>query len=250
MRRPHKYWYNFENCKTEALKYQTRSLFAKSCRRGYNVAREKKWLDEICQHMIRKGNWYDKCIYACEFSDNFVYVGLTYNFEERNNAHINVGGKKLSSVAKYIIKTNLIPKIVKLTDYIPVNNAINLEEKYLNKYREDGWQILNMIKTGGIGGKSTIWNLENCEKEALKYNTRNEFRIKSAGAYDAAHKNGWLNNITKHMLVYRKYEGYWTKENCQTEALKYCRRSDFAKKSAGAYDAAHRNNWLNDICKF
>ena len=45
-----------------------------------------------------------------------------------------------------------------------------------------------------------------------------------------------------------KPKGYWTKERCQEEALKYESRLDFAKNSGGAYYKASKNNWLNDIC--
>lgn len=38
------------------------------------------------------------------------------------------------------------------------------------------------------------WNKENCEKESHKYKTRSEFKEKSSGAYEAARKNGWLND--------------------------------------------------------
>lgn len=248
-RKSYGHWQIKENCKLEALKYQTRSTFAKNSERAYNVSREKGWLDEICRHMIVVGNYYNKCIYACEFPNNFVYVGLTYNFEERKSAHLNVNGKKLSSVTKFIIETNLVPNIIRLTEYISTIEAIRLEEFYLKKYIQEGWYVLNQAKTGSIGGRPIIWDFNNCKNEALKYETRNEFRVKSSGAYDAAHKHGWLNDITIHMLQYRKYEGFWTKVNCQKEALKYNKRTIFARKSAGAYDAAHRNNWLNDICK-
>ena len=40
------------------------------------------------------------------------------------------------------------------------------------------------------------WNKESCYEEALKYNTRNEFRKGSSGAYAAALKNEWLDNYT------------------------------------------------------
>ena len=41
---------------------------------------------------------------------------------------------------------------------------------------------------------------------------------------------------------------YWTHEKCKNETLKYNKRNDFHLESASAYDSAHRNNWLNEIC--
>lgn len=46
----------------------------------------------------------------------------------------------------------------------------------------------------------------------------------------------------------RKYHSKWDKESCHKEALKYNTRSDFFKMSSGAYDFAHRNKHLDEIC--
>src|ERR1035437_5152609 len=40
----------------------------------------------------------------------------------------------------------------------------------------------------------------------------------------------------------------WTFEKCCEEALKYEFRSEFQKKSNGAYDAAWNNRWLDKVC--
>ena len=40
------------------------------------------------------------------------------------------------------------------------------------------------------------WNYENCMEELHSYTTRSEFKKRSSGAYDAARKNGWLDEYT------------------------------------------------------
>lgn len=249
-RKPYRYWQIKENCWKEALNYETIGDFAGGkYHMAYESARIHGWIDEICSHMKKLGNRCHKCVYAYEFSDNSVYVGITYNIEERNNSHLNLISKKISSVGNYIIKTNLTPILKKLTDYIFVDDAVILEKEYVIAYKNNGWKILNQMKTGGVGIGSIIWNFEKCRIEALKYMSRNDFRIKSNGAYDAAHKNGWLNEICEHMLIKRKYRNYWNFENCKIEALKYNKNIDFIKGSSGAYDAAYNNGWLKEITK-
>lgn len=45
-----------------------------------------------------------------------------------------------------------------------------------------------------------FWNnYENCKIETEKYNILDDFRIGSAGCYDALIRNGWLNELTSHM---------------------------------------------------
>lgn len=43
--------------------------------------------------------------------------------------------------------------------------------------------------------------------------------------------------------------GYWTKERCQEEALKYNRRVKFKTKSSSAYNTARKMGLLDEMCK-
>ena len=93
------------------------------------------------------------------------------------------------------------------------------------------------------------WTKKRCHKEALKYSTKTEFRLGSGSAYGAALTNGWLDEICSHMdTIIKKPAGYWTKELCHIEALKYPTRTEFELGSKGAYSAAKRNGWLDEIC--
>jgi predicted GIY-YIG superfamily endonuclease len=40
----------------------------------------------------------------------------------------------------------------------------------------------------------------------------------------------------------------WTKDACVTEAVKYSTRRDFQVGSPSAYQSAHRNGWLDEVC--
>lgn len=46
----------------------------------------------------------------------------------------------------------------------------------------------------------------------------------------------------------RKHSGYWTKEVCEQESLKYTTKEDFKKGCNGAYQKAYKNGWMESIC--
>jgi len=46
----------------------------------------------------------------------------------------------------------------------------------------------------------------------------------------------------------KRPNGYWTLERCKEDASEYCYRVEWSKKSKGAYQAAHGNNWLEECC--
>lgn len=189
------YWTK-ETCREEALKYKTRRQFMLNSRVAYNKSIKNGWLNEICSHMKTDGNKYKRCIYAIEFPDNKVYIGLTYNINRRLYQHLSDVN---STVFKYKKISGLDPIIRQLSDYIDVDDASKLESDKLSEYLKNGWISLNMAKCGSVGGKFIKWTKENCSSEALRYNTRNEFKKGSPLAYHAARRNKWMDEICSHM---------------------------------------------------
>lgn len=120
-----------EKCHYEALKYNTRIDFMKNNKNAYGASQKHGWLDDVCSHMIKIGNRLFRCIYVYEFSDNSVYVGLTYNLQKRD-----ISRKKQNddAVTKYINETKIIPILRQLSDYIPINDASLLEKEFIKKY--------------------------------------------------------------------------------------------------------------------
>lgn len=238
------YW-SKEKCHEEALKYETRSQFYINSKGAYLKASRNKWLNDICSHMQIQGSLYKRLIYVYEFSDNYAYIGLTFNLNRRNKHHLS---NKNSQVFKHIQKTQLIPILKTLTHFLDVEEAQKMEEYYVNYYKENNWNILNKSKTGAIGGcKKIKWTYENCLLEASKYSSRKQFKENSSGAYDACLNNKWLNEVCFHMTgkIYIK----WTKKLCYEEYLKYNSKRDFRLFSRNAYTACLSNKWLDDIYK-
>jgi len=99
----------------------------------------------------------------------------------------------------------------------------------------------HMIKTKKT---KNHWNFENCKEEALKYNNRTDFKIKSNGAYNSARENKWLNHICEHMKILRKPNGYWTYEKCREESLKYSNVRRFKDNCSSAFNTSYKNGWL------
>lgn len=234
-----------ERCHEEALKYKSRNDF----RRGngstwaYRISLKNNWMNDICSHMSIVGNMYKRCIYAFEFADNSVYVGLTYNLNKRSESHF----KSLQSqVNRHISRTGLQPNIVKLTDYIDVNVAKIKEGEFIEFYRNNNWFILNIQKSGGVGGKLKHTR-EECFDVVNKYKKLYDFRKKELNIYKTIIRYNWDDLL---LLLGRdlKEHGYWTKEKCQEVALKYNNRIDFFKLDVSAYNKSQKNGWLDDVC--
>lgn len=184
------YW-NATTCAIEALKYDTRKEFCEKCNGGYQEAQKLGILDEICRFMTTIGNRYNRCIYCHEFSDNHVYVGLTYNIEQRERLRdIDVN----DPVKIHREKTNLRSIFKQLTDFIDVDEASDLEKKYIKKYEDEGWILLNRNKGGGIGNASWKWTTEKIEEEIVNYPTKNDLITRNDALYRKLLRSKLLDN--------------------------------------------------------
>lgn len=94
------------------------------------------------------------------------------------------------------------------------------------------------------------WNREMCISEASKYTTRKDWKKSNQASYNAAIRNCWIGDCTLHMQPLRQTRNFWSSFlNCSNEAKKFTKKSDWAKRSAGSYLAAHKNGWLAECCK-
>jgi predicted GIY-YIG superfamily endonuclease len=239
--KPDGYW-NYENIKEEALMFTNRSDF-KNGSKAYAAAKQNGYLDDVCSHMKLQGGLYKRFVYKASFDDGSIYIGLTYNLDKRIYDHLT---RAKSSVYKHIILTGKRPIFELIgNELLSKEDAVNTECKYIEEYKNLGFNILNKVKGGGLGGSIIIWTLDKVSEEALKFKNRSDFQKKSVSAYCAAHRNGWLDDVCSHMTSLIKN---WTIINVKEEALKFKNRSGFQKGSNGAYCAAHRNGWLDDVC--
>jgi len=236
------YW-TYEKCKEVALKCETKKELKSKYVSAHNKIYKENWL-ELLSHLKKIGNKYKRLIYTYEFSDNHCYVGLTGNIKRRNNQHII--GKDKSSVKKYMNETNLKPILKIKSDYIDVDLAILLEGETLNDYKNNGWILLNEVKTGGIGSHDLKWTIESCKIEVEKYEKLSDFIKYSGGAYTTILKKDWqhLLDPIRTKTIFR----YWNnKELCEKESKKYNSRCEFRKSVWSAYNYSSINGWLDEF---
>lgn len=94
-----------------------------------------------------------------------------------------------------------------------------------------------------------IWTIEKCIEDALKYKKRTEWFLKSKSAYRMAHRNKWLDECCKHMMLLSKPKNYWTKENSIFAAKKCKTKQEFKKKYSRAYYKAYVDGFIEECCK-
>jgi len=240
--KPKDYW-TPERQDQAASQYPTRLAFKRGNRSAYNAAWRSGRLDSYCSHMKRQCSLAKRGVYAFEFPGKICYIGLTYNFDRRYIEHTQGKGVVFNYIQQH---ENIVFEFKKLSEYIDPEEAAKLEAETIEKYKFEGWILLNKAKGGALGSNHIKWPKAECAKKALEYETRWEFCRKGKGAYESARKNGWLPEITSHMPenVSVKWD---TIEKVEVISSKCRTRWEFCRKAPGAYYSAWKNKWLDTL---
>jgi len=252
--RPYNYWTK-KRCAEESKKYKTRGEFHDKCGTAYGKSRINGWLDEFTwlkDERIDFSNDKIDLVYAYEFMEfKSVYVGRTLmrRSNERDQEHIFTDNDAVYQFAKE--KKVQVPKMKILEENLTVKEGAEKEGFYVEEYRKKGWNILNRTKTGALGLLfKDKWNKKACYQEAKKYKTRGEFAENNGSAYDAARRNGWLDDYTWFEMK-QKPGNYWNNyENCYNAAKECKTVSEFYNKYGAGAASAKRNGWMDDYVWF
>jgi predicted GIY-YIG superfamily endonuclease len=235
------YW-SLEKCLNAASSCKTRKQFRTLYPGAYNSVIKNKWIDIINTNLSPSGHKYKRMVYAYEFPDNSVYVGLTCDIERRQSDH-----KIRGSVHEHVVYTNQQPCLKIISDYIDVSLSQELEYQTVNLYKEAGWKILNKKRTGGLGGCDLKWSKEQCFIETRKFSTINDFKKNNPSAYNVIRKNGWF-DLYSHMIRPKNHKFKWSKERCKEKAILFTTKKELKEKFPGAMSAAYKNKWVEYVC--
>ena len=235
------YWTK-EKVLEESKKFESRTAFIRGAPGAYRAAVRLEILSEAYAHMRRVGSKYQRAIYAFEFPDRSVYVGLTYDYDRRYAEHLSKTKILISKIAK------MDHKFVRFDKWYSNDEAALKEAIKIEEYRLAGWTILNTAKPGGLG-KDKVWTAGLVRSRAKKFKSLYDFRTKDRKAYSAAFRLGILSQISKHLEPRIKRVGFWKPGTIRAEALRYRTRTQFRKGCHSAYEAARRLGILDRVCR-
>ena len=200
-----------KTCFEEALKYKTRGEFATLSPGAYNVAREKKWLDDYTWfEEINKpsGYWsnYDNCYKAaseCKTKIEFVKKYSAGYANARKNGWLEhytwFNTKRIAHNKKWDYNTVFEEaKKYRTKKEFSINARgaykVALENKWMGLY--DWFEDTHTVLSRAIkASKQYKWTYEKCKQLASESKGRVDFRRKSSSAYSAAWKNKWLDDF-------------------------------------------------------
>ena len=92
-----------------------------------------------------------------------------------------------------------VPSPQKPVERLRPLESSEIENKWVQHYKDEGWSTINVAKTGrvsgSIGSYTRIWTIDALTAEASKYRTRKEFLTGSPSAYSTAYNRGILADL-------------------------------------------------------
>lgn len=223
--------------------------------KDFRIHERKVYQNAVARHLITSFTWLTRIVdehqpwmgdtvYAYEFSDSkVVYIGRTINMDRRHIEHCQPDDP-ISIYAKSINAS--IPSPIVLHTGLKVAEGQAQEREEIARYQKEGWTLLNKAKGGSIGALVQRLSKEHCIEVAKKYKYLKDFEREHHREYNTLLKYGCLDECTWLTRTQVKCGTWNDYETCRAEALKYKSRYEFSRSNSGAYQAAVRNNWLDD----
>jgi predicted GIY-YIG superfamily endonuclease len=197
--------YTYDELKSVTSKYETKRDLEKENPRIYWAAYSSPYWSELTSHMKTLGNLKKRLVYVYEFPElKTAYVGLTGDEDTRIKQHKTDSQSSLYKFMQNNIGLDPIYK-VKSLGYIDYQEAAKMEIETEKWYRNNGWTLLNRVKTGGLG-RTIIYMDELVKKLAKNYNVLSDFwrdhrkMLETVSRY----RKQLYNQVTKGMTKYIK----------------------------------------------
>ena len=253
--------WTLESLKLVASKFPTRKLFMNKRPGAYKTACELGCIDEVCAHMERQGHLYLRQIYAIEFADKSVYIGLTYNFAARKLQHLRYSSNKY---VREKISSGMAYEFVQYKDFYSREDAPKQEQKLAELYVIRGYTALNIGKLGAggsLGGgvvhgskkdaddhQDIKWSKPLVLQVARSCTSRTQFKNVYSGAWRHARVHGYMHECHKIIPCKVKDKGYWLDPVNVRAAASLCKtRSEFKARFGIAYRLARVANMLDGL---
>lgn len=169
---------------------------------GYQMLFKKNWNYLLDKYFIDKENskQFKDVYFIFSNKTKTIYIGITCNLTDRISLHKRQG----TLLVKGLFLENDC-RVYKLYNHLTNSKAVAKEKHFINFFKEKGWNVLNQKSGGSLGAlHTTIWTKEAIQKKALLFSKSIDFYKAYPGAYDAAQRKGFLQEVTSHIVKTNK----------------------------------------------
>jgi len=265
-----------------AKECRTRGEFRSTYPSAYSIAIDKGWLDEVCSHMLNTAPWFgprvireylishdidfvaeykfknDETVrkypfdfYLPKFNLVIEYQGRQHKFGWFNDADDASDIQKRDQLKRSFAISNglhyleldqttkkaLIQTLDSFVRSIADSSEIAMPSKPRELFEDELQEIETRFK----------WSYGSVKEAIDSCKSIKEFRKKYPTGYDYALKNDIWTELSSN-LIKITHHGKYTKQYVTDVAVACSTRSEFKITNKGAWAAAQRNGWLDEVC--
>ncbi len=280
IKKPNGYW-NEKNCVEDAKFYFSIKEWKTLSNGAYQIALRNGWLSKCTKHMTKLNISYGEYVvhkiltsYDIEYQEeksfallkmkstlffDFFIPSFNLVIEFHGSQHysfnkhwhkdydgFNYSLEKDKIKQEFLLESGIDLLIISHSDLLICEELILDKIKFHSNFNHQRRELtLNELK---YISSMCQWTKETILIDSKKYEFLKEWRKNSPSAYTISLRNGWLEDVSKHLKRKIIARNSWTKEQVVEEAKKYSSRSEWAKNHSRTYKAALRNGWDKDAC--
>ena len=180
-----------------------------------------------------------------------VYIGLTNNLKRRISQELK--DDQTSPVCTFLKQNpGITYQITELHSKLSSNEASLLEIAFIEKYRKDGYRVLNRNRGGTLGGSvytrmsySKLTDEQLLEQVIARYKTYRSFAHGSKALYNEIEFRGLMHMIENILPRPESIERKNTKEHVMDIISKCTSYSQFRKEYKYEHRVVMKNNWYD-----
>jgi len=265
-----------------AKECKTRGEFRSTYPSAYSIAIDKGWLDEVCTHMLNTAPWFGprvirefliahdiEFVAEHKFKDDPSVKNYPYDFyvpkfqlviEYQGRQHKLGWHNNLDDAKAIQARDELKRSFARNTGlvYLELDQStkktlVTALESFLRSLANSAQ--IEIALTPRILSDSELkeietpfkWSEASVKESISLCKTIKEFRQKYPTGYDYALKNDLWEKLGKN-LIRITHHGKYTKQFVAEAASSCTTRNEFKMTNKGAWAAAQRNGWLEEVC--
>lgn len=265
-----------------AKECKTRGEFRSTFPSAYSIAIAKGWLDEVCAHMLNTAPWFGPRVIREYLISHDIEFVAEYKFKDDptvKNYPYDFYIPRFQLVIEYQGRQHKVgwhndlddAKAIQARDELKRTYARNTGLGYLEldqstkktlvtaldsflRSRAESSQTEMVLKPRMLSDEELKeietpfkWSEESVKDAISVCKSIKEFRQKYPTGYDYALKNDLWEKLGKN-LIRITHHGKYTKQFVAEVASRCSTRNDFKIANKGAWAAAQRNGWLDEVC--
>jgi hypothetical protein len=233
-----------------AARYETRSAWQRADPSAYQAARRRGLLEEVCAHMqpVPHVRTLDEIkASAARYTNRKAWLeadASAYQIAMRRGVLDEVC-EHMPRLRRRFTREGLMASAAQYASRADWRNADPKE--YECALRRGLLDLLGEDTGQSSRRPKGYWTLERCKASAAEFQSRFRWERNTPSAYNAALKNGWLEECCAHMTDQRGRKRKWTPDTIAASAQRFRRKSDWLNAEESAYKAAKELGIFDEV---